>query len=244
MVAAVVVLYAGGGLALPLGLHWRVEFLVEANVLCTFFAALTSLVWFAVRIEAAFRRCLVEWTTELRHLDAAEFEWLVGELFRREGWQVKETGRQDDPDGNIDLEITRDGRLKIVQCKRWSAQLVGVEHIRAFVGLSCESICPGTQGPSSLSQASRHKLGPRLRRRASPSSTVETCTPSWREPAAPNRARSVPSPWSLTARRLAGGSAVLHLVVLRGAAVRRPDWHELGLRTHFWNTDGADMAQP
>jgi len=146
VVTAVVVLYAGGGLAMPLGLHWRVEFLVEANVLCTFFAALTSLVWFGVRMQEALRRCLVEWTTELRHLDAAEFEWLVGELFRREGWQVKETGRQDAPDGNIDLEISRDGRRKIVQCKRWTAQLVGVDEIRGFGGTLLREHLPGDAG--------------------------------------------------------------------------------------------------
>jgi hypothetical protein len=35
----------------------------------------------AVRVEAGHRRHLVEWTTNLRHLDAAEFEWLVGEVF-------------------------------------------------------------------------------------------------------------------------------------------------------------------
>jgi hypothetical protein len=48
----------------------------------------------------------MEWTSDLRSLSAEEFEWLVGEFFRREEWDVRETGRQDGPDGNVDLELT------------------------------------------------------------------------------------------------------------------------------------------
>src|SRR5208283_1220279 len=88
----------------------------------------------------------VEWTTELRHLNASEFEWLVGELFRREGWNVKETGHPDAPDGNIDLELARDGKRKIVQCKRWSAQLVGVDEIRGFGGTLLREHLPAEAG--------------------------------------------------------------------------------------------------
>lgn len=61
--------------------------------------------WLFVQIEARDRRHLLEWTSDLRLLDATEFEWLVGELLRREGWSVAEHGRQAGPDGNIDLEI-------------------------------------------------------------------------------------------------------------------------------------------
>ncbi len=144
--AGVVILYGGGGLALPLVFHWRLLFLVEANVLCTLFAAVISVVWFGVQIQGGLRRCLVEWTTELRHLDSVEFEWLVGELFRREGWTVKETGRPDAPDGNIDLELSRDGKRRIVQCKRWTAQLVGVDDIRGFGGTLLREHLPGDAG--------------------------------------------------------------------------------------------------
>ena len=97
------VLYAGGGLALPLALSWRVMFLVEANVVFTVVAAVMCLVWFVVRAEAIFRRSLVEWTTDLRHLDSAKFEWLVGEVYRREGWAVNETGSVMHPTGTSTL---------------------------------------------------------------------------------------------------------------------------------------------
>jgi len=139
---AVVVLtllfYAGGGLALPLALGWSRLGLVEANFLWTMLAGLLIFAWVATQFEAGERRRqrrhLLEWTTELRHLNAQEFEWLVGEVFRREGWKVRETGRQDGPDGNIDLELTRDGQRMIVQCKRWSSKLVDVHEIREFGG--------------------------------------------------------------------------------------------------------------
>ncbi len=66
--------------------------------------------------------------------EAEEFEWFVGEVFRREGWAVEETGRQDGPDGNIDLRLSRGSERAIVQCKRWDSRQVEVDEIRKFVG--------------------------------------------------------------------------------------------------------------
>lgn len=132
--ATAVLLYSGLGLALPLSLHWRTEYLVEANAVGTVLAAVLALAWFIVQIQAGHRRHLLEWTTSLRVLDASEFEFLVGELFRREGWAVTETGGVGTPDGNVDLELARGRDRRIVQCKRWTAQPVGVDDIRRFAG--------------------------------------------------------------------------------------------------------------
>jgi HJR/Mrr/RecB family endonuclease len=141
-----VLLYPGIGLVLPLALHWSTGQLVEANVLGTVLAGVVSLGWLSVQVESAKRRHLVEWTTDLRLLSAEEFEWLVGETFRREGWSVRETGRQDAPDGNIDLELTRDGHRKIVQCKRWESWYVKVDEIQRFAGTLFREGLPGTAG--------------------------------------------------------------------------------------------------
>lgn len=138
--------YAGIGLALPLALGWSVPWLVSANLLGASLAFLLAIVWFAVRVEEANRRHLVEWTTDLRLLDAAEFEWLVGELHRREGWSVDETGRQGGPDGNIDLRMTKGSRRAIVQCKRWTARFVGVDEIRSFGGTLLREGLTGPDG--------------------------------------------------------------------------------------------------
>ena len=140
------VLYTGGGLALPLALNWSVLGIVAANFFWTMLAGLLILVWVTTRVEARERRHLVEWTTELRRLTPKEFEWLVGEVFQREGWKVRETGRQDGPDGNIDLELSREGRRVIVQCKRWSSKLVGVHEVREFAGTLLRERLPSSAG--------------------------------------------------------------------------------------------------
>jgi HJR/Mrr/RecB family endonuclease len=86
--------------------------------------------------SAAHRRLLIEWTSDLRKLDALEFEWLVGEVLRREGWAVVETGRRDAPDGGVDLRATQNGRTLAVQCKRWTAAVVGVDEVRKIAGVA------------------------------------------------------------------------------------------------------------
>lgn len=139
-------LYAGGGLTLPLALHWSVLGLVTANIIGTTAAGLVILDWLAVQVQTARRRHLVEWTTNLRLLTAEEFEWLVGEVFRREGWAVQETGRQDAPDGNIDLELVRGGQRVIVQCKRWWSTPVGVKEVREFAGTLMREALPPSAG--------------------------------------------------------------------------------------------------
>lgn len=146
LMALAFLLYAGGGLALPLALDWPVPGLVVANLLGAMLAGLVILAWFAVQLQARDRRHLVEWTTNLRLLTAEEFEWLVGEVFRREGWEVRETGRQDGPDGNVDLELTHDGQRMIVQCKRWVSWLVSVNEIRKFAGTLMREGLAGSAG--------------------------------------------------------------------------------------------------
>jgi HJR/Mrr/RecB family endonuclease len=144
--AIVLLLYPGLGLVLPAALHWSVSSLVDANIVGALFAGIVSLGWLLVHIEARDRRHLVEWTTNLRLLNAQEFEWLVGELFRREGWGVRETGQHDGSDGNIDLELTQDGQRMIVQCKRWTSKRVGVDEVRGFAGTLMREGLSGSAG--------------------------------------------------------------------------------------------------
>jgi len=128
------ILYPCIGLLLPVAFNWSMTQFVIANVLGVSGAAVFGVGWLAARVESAQRRHLLEWTTDLRQLSAEEFEWLVGETFRRDGWKVTERGRQHAPDGNIDLELARDGHRTIVQCKRWSSWEVPVDEIRGFLG--------------------------------------------------------------------------------------------------------------
>jgi hypothetical protein len=134
------------GLFLPVSAGWTGSWLVTVNFVGVFLAALIALGWLAVQWQAASRRHLLEWTTDLRHLSAEEFEWFVGEVFRREGWEVKETGRQDRSDGNIDLVLTRGRERRLIQCKRWQSWPVGVDDIRAFGGTLLRDGLTGKQG--------------------------------------------------------------------------------------------------
>jgi restriction system protein len=63
-----------------------------------------------------------------------EFEQLVGEAYRREGFTVEETG-QGGADGGIDLTLRRAGALYLVQCKQWRKRQVSVNIVREMVGL-------------------------------------------------------------------------------------------------------------
>lgn len=88
-------------------------------------------------IGAKGRRRLLETQTGLdsvRALSWRQFELLVGEAFRRQGYTVQETG-QGGADGGIDLMLRKDGKLTLVQCKRWKTQRVDVKVVREMYGL-------------------------------------------------------------------------------------------------------------
>jgi len=138
--------YPGLGLLVPIALNWPLTNMVYANLAGVSVAAIVSLGWLGAQVEAARRRHLVEWTTNLRQLNSEEFEWLVGELFEREGWRVRVTGRQASYDGNIDIELTRGSMRKIVQCKRWQSWLVDVDEVRGFAGTLLREGLPGSAG--------------------------------------------------------------------------------------------------
>ncbi|NIJ86278.1 restriction system protein [Xanthomonas arboricola] len=83
------------------------------------------------------RRRFLETRTSLESLAAGgwrQFELLVGEAFRRQGYSVEETGLGG-ADGGIDLILRKDGRRTLVQCKQWKRQQVGVSVVREMYGL-------------------------------------------------------------------------------------------------------------
>lgn len=70
----------------------------------------------------------------LRQMSWQEFERVVGEFFRRQGYQVDETGLGG-ADGGVDLLIRRAGEATIVQCKQWKSTGVGAPVVREMYGL-------------------------------------------------------------------------------------------------------------
>lgn len=93
---------------------------------------------------SAFRRhqrsqlfAAVAESTEPASLDGmtwGEFEMLVGEAYRRRGYQVVARGGSS-ADGGVDLVLLKDGAKYYVQCKQWKALKVGVEVIRQLKGV-------------------------------------------------------------------------------------------------------------
>lgn len=63
-----------------------------------------------------------------------EFEMLVGEAFRLQGYQVVETGGNG-ADGGVDLVLRKNNEKFFVQCKQWKAYKVGVEVVRELYGV-------------------------------------------------------------------------------------------------------------
>jgi restriction system protein len=67
-------------------------------------------------------------------LDWRDFESLMGEVFRRDGYQVTERGGSS-PDGGVDLVLTKSKQRYLVQCKHWRTQQVGVTVVRELNGV-------------------------------------------------------------------------------------------------------------
>jgi restriction system protein len=63
-----------------------------------------------------------------------EFEMLVGEAFRLQGYQVVETGGGG-ADGGVDLVLSKGTEKYLVQCKQWKAFKVGVDVVRELYGV-------------------------------------------------------------------------------------------------------------
>ena len=82
------------------------------------------------------RRALLATQSSLETLKAMtwqDFELLVGEAYRRQGYAVEEKGGSG-PDGGVDLILRRDGQTALVQCKRWKQAKVSAPTVRELRG--------------------------------------------------------------------------------------------------------------
>lgn len=70
----------------------------------------------------------------LDNMSWQEFEQLVGEAFRLQGYQVTETGGGG-ADGGIDLVLRKGGEKYLVQSKQWKSFSVGVPVVRELYGV-------------------------------------------------------------------------------------------------------------
>ncbi|MEQ9302457.1 MAG: restriction endonuclease, partial [Marinoscillum sp.] len=134
-----------------------------AFVISVPFVLISIVAWF----KAKHRSKLLERQNDIesiRDLSWQDFEVLVGEACRRQGYTVEETGGGG-ADGGIDLRLRKNGNLAIVQCKRWKTQRVGVSPIRELFGLmiaeqaqSAIFVCSGSYTKDALQFADQNGI--------------------------------------------------------------------------------------
>ena len=134
------VVYVGFGLVMPA--------MLSGNPMGGMIAALcpTLAKWFAIFcLIAAVFSAIRSWSSRklldnqksldsIRSLDWQQFERLVGEAFRRQGYSVEETGGGG-ADGGVDLMLRKGSEKTVVQCKRWRERQVGVAIVRELYGV-------------------------------------------------------------------------------------------------------------
>jgi restriction system protein len=93
-----------------------------------------GLVGVVKRFWARFQLSRATTVTGPRNLTWRDFEAVVGEAYRRQGYAVTERGGPQ-PDGGIDLELRRGGEKLVVQCKHWLNREVPVQKVRELLGV-------------------------------------------------------------------------------------------------------------
>ncbi|AVS68411.1 hypothetical protein C8245_24630 [Paracidovorax avenae] len=113
------------------GLAYAGQFIVP--LICAM-GALASAVRRRERRRLIDTACRSTAADALHGMDWKEFERLVGEGFRRQGYLVAETGGGG-ADGGVDLVLGKAGEKFLVQCKQWKAFKVGVSVVRELYGV-------------------------------------------------------------------------------------------------------------
>jgi restriction system protein len=93
--------------------------------------------WVAAEFHKLFNRRLLDRQTginSIRDLSWPEFERLVCEAYRRQGYLAAGVGGTSG-DGGVDVELTGPGEKVVVQCKQWRAYKVGVTTVRELLGV-------------------------------------------------------------------------------------------------------------
>ena len=70
----------------------------------------------------------------IRDLPWQQFEELVAEAYRRQGYAVVEN-HHDGADGGVDLRLKKGKELHLIQCKSWRTRKIGVRIVRELYGV-------------------------------------------------------------------------------------------------------------
>jgi restriction system protein len=105
-------------------------------MLSPYIAGVIGLVWVVALFKKLGDSHRLERQTgidSIRSLPWREFELLLAEAFRLQGYSVVDTGGI--ADGGIDLVLSKDGQETLVQAKQWKAWKVGVKVVRELFGV-------------------------------------------------------------------------------------------------------------
>jgi restriction system protein len=124
----------GIGLGVPALLHttrstawWELGLFAALGILVAGFSALIE------RRRRTQRLASTRRLADLRAMSWTDFEMLVEDAYRRQGWQTDRTGGHG-ADGGVDILLRRNGAVTAVQCKKWTTQVVGVGPVRERLG--------------------------------------------------------------------------------------------------------------
>ncbi|MBW6467603.1 MAG: restriction endonuclease [Coriobacteriia bacterium] len=73
-------------------------------------------------------------TAPVRQLTWEQFEGLLAEAYRRQGYTVI-AGPHPGPDDDVDFVLKRRGETRLVQCKQWRTRRVGATAVREMLDL-------------------------------------------------------------------------------------------------------------
>ncbi|TVQ32431.1 MAG: restriction endonuclease [Phycisphaeraceae bacterium] len=107
-----------------------------AKPLAILVALLLTLIWLAalvMKFKNAARLDRQSGLDSIRTLSWRDFEQLLAEAFRRQGYMVRDTG--PGADGGVDLILEKDGQRVLVQAKQWKSRQVGVKIVRELLGV-------------------------------------------------------------------------------------------------------------
>lgn len=132
--------------AIAIAIHLTVFLLLRGTMLQQYMPIIVS-VAFALLITVGLLHLTLHYAGRLllRICDARtlqmlrwrDLEILVAELYRLKGYKVRERtiSEEPNPDGGIDLELLAHGKRYVVQCKKYVRDSIGVEQVRALVGV-------------------------------------------------------------------------------------------------------------
>lgn len=193
---------------------------------------------FGAAASALSRRHRSQLASQVARSDAAdaledmswrEFELLVGEAFRLQGYKVLELGGSG-PDGGVDLVLMRGKEKFLVQCKQWKAFKVGVTVVRELYGAMAASGAAGgfvvtsgrfTEDAVAFASGRNLKLvdGPRLFGLLQQAKSARAATPR-QEDTTPRTAPSVDA----TPACPSCGAAMMRRTAKRGANAGTAFW--------------------